>query len=355
MSVIKDVMRRVRMMRDIAKIKNLSNTEFIDFAYKVVLGRQADKEGKKHFISMMKRGMEGREDMLLALLTCDEYMTKHASSEFVPSGHFYSAIPSAEDKQRYFSRMRDIPHGDLPGLSLNDHTQYNTMCELKSYYDEHPFSDEKTEGFCYYFNNPAYSYGDALTLYGMIRYVKPERIVEVGSGFSSCVMLDTNDHYFDGKIDLTFVEPYPELLISLLNKTGRKKCKILDSYLQEVDPELFGVLQENDILFIDSTHVAKLGSDVNKIIFEILPSLNKGVVIHIHDVFWPFEYPDEWINEGRAWNEIYMLRAFLEFNDSFEIIFFSPYMCTKHADWIGKNMPLYQKNCGGNIWLRKTK
>ena len=161
--------------------------------------------------------------------------------------------------------------------------------------------------------------------------------------------------FFDAAIDFTFVEPYPELLISLMNANERKRYKILPSTLQDVDFDSFEALQENDILFIDSTHVSKLDSDVNKIFFDILPALNKGVVIHIHDIFWPFEYPDTWLNEGRAWNEMYMLRAFLEYNDSFEILFFPPYMCTKHKDWVGQNMPLYHNNCGDNIWLRKTR
>jgi hypothetical protein len=83
--------------------------------------------------------------------------------------------------------------------------------------------------------------------------------------------------------------------------------------------EIFCGLEENDILFIDSTHVTKINSDVNKIIFEILPKLQKGVLIHFHDIFWPFEYPQTWIREGMFWNEAYILRAFLEYNNSFEI------------------------------------
>ena len=111
----------------------------------------------------------------------------------------------------------------------------------------------------------------------------------------------------------------------------------------------------NDILFIDSTHVSKLGSDVNRIFFEILPTLQPGVLIHFHDIFWPFEYPSDWVKKGFAWNEAYILRAFLEFNDSFEIIFFASFLHTHHHAWFQENMPLWLKNSGGNIWLRRRK
>ena len=118
---------------------------------------------------------------------------------------------------------------------------------------------------------------------------------------------------------------------------------------------MFAQLQENDILFIDSTHVSKLNSDVNRIIFNILPALKKGVLIHFHDIFWPFEYPKTWVKEGRAWNEAYLLRAFLEYNTDFEILFFSHYTHLFNREWIAANMPLFLNNLGGNIWLRKTK
>jgi len=101
--------------------------------------------------------------------------------------------------------------------------------------------------------------------------------------------------------------------------------------------------------------VSKLNSDVNRIFFDLLPSIKKGVLIHFHDIFWPFEYPKEWIREGRAWNEAYLLRAFLEFNDSYEIVFFVSYMHTFHTELLQEQMPLCLKNSGANIWIRKIK
>jgi hypothetical protein len=105
-------------------------------------------------------------------------------------------------------------------------------------------------------------------------------------------------------------------------------------------------------LFVDSTHVSKTGSDLNCILFDILPSLSSGVIIHFHDVFNNFEYPKEWVFGGRNWNEDYLIRAFLMNNSNYEILFFNDYMHHKYATAF-TNLPLTYKNFGGSLWLRK--
>jgi hypothetical protein len=185
----------------------------------------------------------------------------------------------------------------------------------------------------------------------MIRHFKPKRIIEVGSGFSSAVMMDTRDLFVPG-IDLTFVEPYPGSLYGRFKENDEKNCKVLVSKVQLVPLEEFRKLQSGDILFIDSSHVSKTGSDVNHEIFRILPALNSGVIIHFHDVFYPFEYPKQWVYEGKNWNEDYILRAFLSYNTSFEILLFSHYMHLHYPECFDA-MPMTKKNTGGNIWLRK--
>lgn len=117
----------------------------------------------------------------------------------------------------------------------------------------------------------------------------------------------------------------------------------------------FDILKENDILFVDSTHVSKVGSDVNYLLFEILPRLNKGVYIHFHDIFYPFEYPKEWIYDGKAWNEDYILRAFLQYNDSFKIFFFNTFLESFFREKFTLEMPLCLKNTGGSLWIKKIK
>jgi hypothetical protein len=186
----------------------------------------------------------------------------------------------------------------------------------------------------------------------MIRHYKPKRIIEVGSGFSSAVMLDTNECFFGNEINLTFIDPYMDRLNMLLREPNRVTTTLVATDVQEVPLSLFEALETNDILFIDSTHVAKTGSDVNYILFDILPRLNSGVIIHFHDVFYPFEYPEGWVLMGRNWNEDYALRAFLMYNDAFEIKLFSHYLHEHYPDAF-KAMPLCYKNWGGNLWLAK--
>ena len=116
--------------------------------------------------------------------------------------------------------------------------------------------------------------------------------------------------------------------------------------------DVFEKLNAGDILFVDSTDVSKTGSDVNYIMFEIIPILKSGVLIHFHDVFCPFEYPKEWVFQGRNWNEDYILKAFLMYNDRFEIKLFSEYLHKHHGD-VFEAMPLFYKNHGGNLWIEK--
>ncbi len=110
----------------------------------------------------------------------------------------------------------------------------------------------------------------------------------------------------------------------------------------------------NDILFIDSSHVSKTGSDVNHLLFKILPLLNDGVMIHFHDIFFPFEYPQWWAFEGRAWNEAYLLHAFLAHNRAYQIEFFNTYVIDRYRERIAAEFPLFLKNEGGSLWLRKV-
>jgi hypothetical protein len=190
----------------------------------------------------------------------------------------------------------------------------------------------------------------------MMRMYKPERIIEVGSGFSSAVMLDTNQLFFNNSLELTFIEPYPQdRLYGLLRAGDKNQVKIYEKGLQQTDPAIFGELNVNDILFIDSTHVSKTGSDVNHAFFNVLPLLKKGVLIHFHDIFYPFEYPEAWVmgSSGFGWNEAYTLRTFLMNNSDYEIVLFNTFMEYFHEDWFRQHMPLCLKNLGGSIWLRK--
>jgi hypothetical protein len=187
----------------------------------------------------------------------------------------------------------------------------------------------------------------------MLRHLEPNKLIEVGSGASSCVTLDTNELFLGNEVNCTFIEPFPAFLKSLIKDTDKSNVRIIDSKLQDVPLNLFKELQENDILFIDSTHVSKFNSDVNYILHEILPVLSNGVYIHFHDIFFPFEYPKEWLLNGMAWNEQYILRAFLEYNNHFKIILFNTYLETIYQEKLKERFPLLFKNTGGSIWIKK--
>src|SRR5207249_2885268 len=165
----------------------------------------------------------------------------------------------------------------------------------------------------------------SLTLFAMMRLHRPRRVIEVGSGFSSALMLDVNDRFPERRTQFTFIDPHPDRLTPVLRSTDSSSARVVTQHVQDVPLTIFGELESDDFLFIDSSHVAKFGSDVNYLYFEILPRLTPGVLVHVHDIFWPFEYPTEWIREGRAWNEAYLLRAFLTFNKAYEIVFWTPY------------------------------
>ena len=140
---------------------------------------------------------------------------------------------------------------------------------------------------------------------------------------------------------------------SLFREGDKEQVRLFDKRIQDVPPEVFTELQSGDLLFIDSSHVVKCGSDLQLLMFEILPRLRPGVVVHFHDVFYPFEYPDDWLTERRGWNEQYFLRAFLSYNSEWSILFFNTFVHHKFGDMIKEKMPLCTKNQGGSLYIRR--
>lgn len=272
---------------------------------------------------------------------------------FVPPGHFYSPLPDLAEIAINEKRIFGICSRTLPGLDLREAEQSKLLLQFASYYRDIPFAAEKLDGLRYYYENPMYSYSDAIILHCMMRHCRPKRIIEIGSGFSSCVMLDTDEIVLGGSISFTFIEPYPALLESLIKESDKTKVTIIPYRLQEVGLSVFDSLYRGDILFVDSTHVTKVDSDVNRILFEILPRLGPGVYIHFHDIFYPFEYPKEWFYEGKAWNEAYAVRAFLQYNTAFRVVLMNTFMEHLREGFFQEHMPLCLKNRGGSLWLQK--
>jgi Methyltransferase domain len=276
-----------------------------------------------------------------------------SKNSFYPAGHYYSPIVSVDDIQkREMEIWKDIGVDGITGIDLQAEAQVRLVKELSAYYADLPFAEVKEGKLRYFFGNYYYSYTDGIVLYSMMRHFRPQRIIEVGSGYSSALMMDVNELFFDNKIGLSFVEPYPERLHSLMSEKDKQSSTVIEKPVQEMGAAFFEKLDKGDILFIDSSHVSKCGSDVNYILFEILPVLKSGVFIHFHDIFYPFEYPKDWVLGGKNWNEDYILKAFLLYNEKFKIRLFSHYLHVHHKDAF-KDMPLTFNNTGGNIWIEK--
>lgn len=272
---------------------------------------------------------------------------------WVPPGHFYSPIVDTREleqrRQQVFDRSRRPAEVDM-----RDDAQRALLRRLKPHYDRLPFSEHKQDGLRYYYENPAFSYADAIVLACLLMELRPKRVLEIGSGFSSCVTLDVNERFLGGATEITFVEPYPDLLHSLMTPADRTRYPIIATPVQDLDLTVVDQLSAGDVLFIDSTHVAKCGSDVNFEFFTILPRLKSGVYIHFHDMFYPFEYPEGWLFEqNRSWNELYLMHTFMAGNKNYELIFFNHFMHLCYRSEMEETLPLSMRNCGGSLWMRK--
>jgi len=334
--------------------RTLSDDQIVDILYRHFLGREPDSWALKYFPEEFAQGRMDVKSFITALLACEEYRQRKILDRhtWVPPGHYYSPIVNLDELRAHADRVFD--RSRVPSaIDMNEARQLALLNALGKLAQDLPFQDTKRDGLYYYYENPSYSYGDAVVLASMIRHARPKRIVEFGCGFSSCVILDVNRCFFSSEIECSFVDPYPELLRNLVGE-DYGSLRVVRSRAQEIDLALVEALEANDILFVDSTHVSKAGNDVNFHFFEVLPKLNPGVYVHFHDIFYPFEYPEAWFfEENRSWNEIYVLKAFLMYNRCFKIEFFNNFLAQKFPELVSSALPQFGRNSGGAIWLRK--
>ena len=273
---------------------------------------------------------------------------------FVDAGHFYSPLLGRAEREAQARRGEAAPVArSLPGIDLDPDRQFALLESMLPGYADLPWSAGPDGHHRFHYENRNYEYSDAIFYAAVLRRFRPSRVIEIGSGFSSALAMDVNDLFLDGTVTFTFVEPYPDDRLLRLVGSDELGARLVAKRLQDVDDAIFAELGANDVLFIDSTHVGRAGSDVNHLIFDVLPMLAPGVLVHVHDVFHPFEYPPDWLRSGRGWNEAYLVRAFLEFNDAFEVVLFNTYLEALRPEWFEENMPLCLKNPGGSIWLRR--
>lgn len=276
--------------------------------------------------------------------------------DFVPPGHYYSPLPSEDEVEKDKGRIWGQIPRELPNIDLNEQGQLAVLAQIAGYRAEMPAWDKQGNAqLRYTFANTWFPRSDAIFLYGMLRLLRPLRVIEAGSGYSTCVMLDTNEQFLDKSVAFTCIEPNPERLLSVLRPEDKDHLTLHRNRVQDVDLAVFDALQAGDVLFIDTSHVSKVGSDVNHFLFNVLPRLASGVYIHIHDVFYPFEYLREWIDDGRAYTEDYLLRAFLMHNDAYEMTVWNSYLAACHGPTVAESCPLTQAqmDAGSSIWLLK--
>lgn len=268
-------------------------------------------------------------------------------------GHFYSpyARPSDlhERKDAIFS-----PRERFAGIDLRVDHQLRTLDAFNTLAADFPWEAEPVAGVRYHYDNRPYAYGDGLFTAAMLQTLAPSRYIEIGSGFSTLLALDVRDRWVPS-MHISTIDPFPQRLLDLLGDEQPAEFALIDQPVQDVDLSVFAALGDDDVLFIDSTHVAKAGSDVNHLLFEVLPTLAPGVKVHIHDLFGNFEYPEPWLMQGRAWSEAYLVRAFLQYNSAFEIVFWGNWLHEHHRDRFGPNLAPALVNPGASLWLQRSR
>jgi predicted O-methyltransferase YrrM len=342
-------------MADVAVAEDLDDA-FIRQAFQACLGRVPSAAELAYGRGQLGSARDPR-DYFLEVATCTEAQARRTvlseAPMFVPPGHYYSPVVNVSDLRRtgFLAQSRQRPQLDL---GIDSGAWLPFFQRISSHFTKIEFPLTRKDEFRYFFENDFYTFGDAQVLSAIIMEFRPRQIIEVGSGFSSAVMLDTLDAVGLKETTCTFVEPYPERLRSLLRPTDAGRVRILEAPVQAVDLKIFESLNEGDLLFLDTTHLSKTGSDVNHELFEILPRLKPGVLIHFHDVFHNFEYPDAWVlKDNRSWNELYILRAFLMNSAAYEVIFFNDSFARLQPQEASSISPVFMRNPGGGLWLKK--
>lgn len=264
--------------------------------------------------------------------------------------HYYE--PQFQFPSGFDPTGRDRP---LPGLDWNVPAQLDLLRDLTFAEELRQTPTQRRDRREFHFGNDAFESGDAEFWYQLIRLKKPQRIVEIGSGYSTLMAAQAiranqreNPAYTCHHV---CIEPYEQPWLEQLSVT------VLRKKVEDLDVSVFSDLEENDILFIDSSHVIRPEGDVVFEYLQLLPTLKPGVIVHIHDIFSPRNYPAQWLmTEVRLWNEQYLLEAFLTQNSSWKIIGALNYLHHHHYDALHAAAPFLTRDREpGSFYIQKIR
>jgi cephalosporin hydroxylase len=279
--------------------------------------------------------------------TANEFRTFERHGVHVTPVHFYGPIPDT-------AQLSDEvwAPSELVGIDMNDDEQLHLLREVfpqfRGEYEALPTAptDDHT---AFHLENGLFGGTDALVLYCMLRHLRPRRVIEVGSGPST--RLSAQAARSNGSTELVCIEPYPD---EVLQEGFEGLTSLITARVEEVSLDLFTALEADDVLFIDSSHVVRIGGDVAFLFLEVLPRLRPGVVVQVHDVFLPHQYPHEWVVDGlRFWNEQYLLQAFLASNSAFRVVLANSYLEARYPDVLRSTFPTSPWWGGGSFWFQR--
>ena len=280
--------------------------------------------------------------------TAEEFRRFERSGVHVTPVHFYQPIPDTSQlSDEIWSRT-----SELVGIDMNDDEQLylvrDVFPQFRNEYEALPNAPTE-DPTSFYLGNGLFSGTDALTLYCMLRHLRPRRVVEVGSGYST--RLAAQAALVNGSTELVSIDPYPD---EVLQEGFAGLTSLITAPVEEVPLDLFTTLGGGDVLFIDSSHVVRIGGDVAFLFLEVLPRLQPGVVVQVHDVFLPQQYPREWVVDGlRFWNEQYLLQTFLAFNSAFHVLIANSYLEARYPEVLRSTFPTSPWWGGGSFWFQR--
>lgn len=271
--------------------------------------------------------------------------------------HYEEAIP---DTRQLPATLWEGPRL-TPGLDWNGEAQRALLARLaadfRAEYAALPL-EPAGEPWRFALRNGSFESVDAELLYALIRHLWPRRMLEIGSGNSTLLAAEAfrrnaADRPGASPPELVACEPWPN---ATLRAGVPGLTRLLPCRAQEIPAAEFAALGDGDILFIDSSHVVQTGGDVTHLLLEVVPRLAPGVIVHVHDIFLPGEYPREWLTRAhRFWTEQYLLQAFLLFNREFSVLLSGAWLATHHPDELAAAVPSFEpgRTRPGSFWMRR--